>query len=143
MALPITKDVLFDKYGDLVLNYGDIITIEETGDIFYQNTIHRLITNFNDLALDPSWGANLSSFIGKPINTSLEDGIKNRIMFALTLGDYLDKNEIQVITVPQNDKILCRINIFINQSTNGSLALEKITINSLFNPTNGLMYATI
>ncbi len=143
MTISITKDLLFDRYGDIRFNYGDIITIEEKGDIFYQNVIHRLITNFNDIKTDPSAGANLSSLIGQPVNSALEERVKNRIFYCLTIDKLLNKNEIEVITYPQNDKIFTRIYIYLDGIPGTLLATEKLTINSLFNPSSGLLYATI
>lgn len=139
MALTITKDILFDKFGDVSFSYGDIEAITDVGDIFYQNTIHRLISKFNDYKNNPNVGPNIPNDIGKPVSLALEQSIKNRIIYSLTSDNLLAKSEINILSFSQNDKIYYRINIFIRQGT--SLAYEKITITSIFNPGNGLLYA--
>lgn len=142
MSLKINKDILFDYYGDIRFNYGDIITIEDKSDIFYQNILHRLISKFNDYKTAPDLGADIQSLIGRPINKDLETNIKHRIIYVMTFDRFLDKREIDVLTLPQIDKIYIRLNIYID-GNKGLLASERITINSIFNAKSGLLYATI
>ena len=66
----IRKDVLFDRYGDIVFENGDIATIDTLQDIAYQNILHRLISNFGDWKSYKNFGANFSSYIGKPVGAN-------------------------------------------------------------------------
>jgi hypothetical protein len=141
MALNITKDILFDRYGDIEFNYGDIVCIEDMGDIFYQNVISRIITNFGDYKQDSAYGADVGGEIGKPVSERLEAKIKNKILFALINDSFLQPSEINIITLSQNNTIFVRINITINQGLN--VISEKLTINMIFNPQSGQIYATI
>lgn len=140
MALSLTKDIIFDRYGDLRFNYGDILTTESYADIVYQNVMTRIITNFGDYKNDTSFGANTSSQIGKPVNATAEQNIKNKIIYVLTYDSFLQPSEVNVLTLSQGDRIFARINIFINQGT--TLMTDKITINSIFNAASGSLYGT-
>ncbi len=142
MATIITKDISFDLYGDIKFNYGDITLIDDIGDIFYQNAMERIITNFGDIKTLPESGADLNSSIGKTVNNALQKEIENKIIYSLTVDNFLSNNEIEVITVPQDDKIFVRVNLYINGSTN-QVAGEKVTINCIYNISSGLMYANI
>ena len=142
MSASITKDIVFDLYGDIKFNYGDIMSTDDKGDIFYQNICSRILTNFNDLKFYPSFGANLKSFIGKPVNSAMETSIKNRIVYCLNFDGFLDKDEINVITYPQRNKILVRVSVYVDGSTQEKMA-EKISMNYIFSPSSGLSYAVV
>lgn len=141
MSAQITLDILFDRYGDLRFNYGDVITLQEQGDIFYQNIVNRLVTNFNDYKLSRNFGANLSGYIGSKVTPELEDKVKRRALTCLTTDNLLDKSEISILTLADRDKIFMRINVILGAGQ--SQALEKLTINTIFHASTGLLYATI
>jgi hypothetical protein len=140
MALNLSKDIIFDRYGDICFNYGDILTTESYSDIIYQNVMTRLITNFGDYKNEASFGANVSSLVGKPANATSELSIKNKIIYVLTYDSFLQASEVNVLTLSQGDRIFARINIFINQGT--TLITDKITINSIFNAASGSLYGS-
>lgn len=142
--LPITKDILFDAVGgDIRFNYSDIVVLDDKEDILYQNVVHRVITNFGDLKLNTQTGADLSREIGKPITPDLLMVIKGKVINALTLDKFLKREEIEVIVVPNNDNILIRINVYTEGQSSFLRVPEKITINTVFNPLSGLIYADV
>lgn len=138
MATIITKDIKFDRYGDISFLGNDINTLSSEQDIFYQNIMDRLISNFDDYRLYPELGANISGEIGSKVSPELETRIKNNIVAALTFDNFLEKRDFLVITFSRRDKVYIKITVF------GSNALglqERFEVNSIFHTSSGTLYA--
>lgn len=135
----IVKDVLFDRYGDISFVNGDIETIDDKGDILYQNVLHRLISNFGDYKNYKNLGADFSGFIGRPVTPKLEEEVRLKVAFALTNDDFLDLTQFSVTTLTSLDRILVRVEVFIGS---GKTTAERFVVNTIFNSSTGLLYAS-
>lgn len=135
----ITKDILFDRYGDVSFANNDLDFIDNRGDILYQNVLHRLISNFGDWKNYPDMGANFSGFIGKPVNAKLEDDIRKRVEYCLTSDDFLSSANFSVTTLASQDRVLVRVNVVLGT---GQFATDRFVVNTIFNSTTGLLYAS-
>lgn len=138
---PITLDIQFDRYGDLRFNYGDIVTLQDQGDIYYQNIVNRIITGFGDYKRSQSIGPNIKGWIGKPVTEKMEIDIKNAIIFSLTVDGFLDTSDIKILTLSQKSKLFVRLSVVIGNGR--SFAYEKVIINSVFNAVSGQYYASV
>lgn len=85
------------SYGDISFSGNDVEINYELEKESIQNVIQNLKTNFNDYALDKSYGANLDHYIGESIDIRLAENIKTILL----------ENIQKEITVPEHD-----INIF-------------------------------
>jgi hypothetical protein len=139
MGQVINKDVKFDRYGDYSFFGNDINTVSSAKDILYQNIIDRLISNFNDYELDPTLGADISSNIGRRNSLDLEVKIKEKVKAALVSDSFLDPNEVVITTMREDERIFLRISIL--QGTSRTMK-ELFKINTIFNTSSGLLYAT-
>ena len=140
MGQEISKDIKFDRYGDISFIGNDIDTIGEYRDIIYQNVIDRLITNINDYELYPNYGANLSYFKGKNVLRSIEDGIQARVVKVLTSDGFLSPHQVTVIAIRDIDVVMLRITIRSDQY-HASVA-EEFKINAIYNTSSGMLHAT-
>ena len=132
------KDIEYDRYGDISFIGNDISFLNEEIDYIYQNSIDRIITNFNDYYLYKDFGANISSFIGTTVSPLLEEKIVKSIIRSLTIDNFLSREQISIATLEDNDSILVKIEI----GTGLFSINENITINSIFNTSSGLFYVT-
>jgi len=132
------KDIEYDRYGDISFIGNDISFLMREVDYIYQNSIDRIITNFNDYYLYKDFGANISSFIGTTVSPLLEEKIVKSIIRALTIDNFLSREQISIATLEDNDSILVKIEI----GTGLFSINENITINSIFNTSSGLFYVT-
>lgn len=137
MYTTITKDIEFDRYGDISFIGNDISTISNERDILYQNTIDRLISNFSDYKNNESFGANISGYIGKNAS-KVGPEIVNSVIYSLTNDGFLNKDNINVMYLVDIDTIHLRIDIIFGQIS----LYETIIINSTFNTSSGLFHVT-
>jgi len=132
------RDIEFDRYGDMSFIGNDISFIFTDIDYLYQNTIDRLITNFNDYYLYRNLGANLSSFIGGKVNSDTENKIIRNITHSLTDDGLIPIELLDVVTLIDGNSILVKIQV----GGDGHGISELFTVNSIFNTSSGLLYVT-
>ena len=137
MYTTITKDIEFDRFGDISFIGNDISTISNERDIIYQNAVDRLISNFSDYKNNEDFGANISSYIGKKAHV-VGPEIEDSIVHALTHDGFLSKSNINIMHIVDIDTIHIRIDIIYGQIS----LYETIRINSTFNTSSGLFHVT-
>ncbi len=100
-------DLLWTDAGDLFLdeNREDLA---DTTSLSYRAMIQQILTRVQsstgDWRLQPSIGANLNKFLGKPNTQALGVNIKNSVTNALTSGAFLRATELQVEVFPLSKK---------------------------------------
>ncbi len=139
MGQVINKDIKFDRFGDYCFFGNDLEMISSRKDVLYQNVMDRMISNFNDYELDPTLGADISSSIGLRNSAALESKVKEKIKTALVSDGFLDPNEVVITSLRENEKIFLRVSVL--QGTSNTMK-ELFKINTIFNTSSGLLYAT-
>lgn len=130
----INKDILSDKYGDVVFDAGDVVSTEDKNVISKCNCAHRIMSAYGDMKKYPLYGASLEEFIGKKINDDLVKQIEDRIKDALTEDRFLGLSDIDCASITDGNKI------FVKISTNkefGGLTDAEFSVS--FDPINGVI----
>ena len=107
----ITKDIMTDKYGDIILDHGDIKTSQTYQDIAKVNSMHRVMSAYKDMKKYPLYGAALSEFIGKKIDDSLLKSIENRVKKCLTEDRFLSESDLDVIIISEQNTVFLKVSI--------------------------------
>lgn len=96
-------DLLWSDAGDLGLDETRK-DLADTTSLPYRAMIQQILTRVQssagDWRLQPSIGANLNRFLGKPNTPTLGTNIKNSVVNALTSGAFLRASELQVEVFP-------------------------------------------
>ena len=129
-------DLGFERFGDFSFRGRDIELVRGA-DYTYQNVVDRLISNIGDYLLLPAVGANISSYTGQSTTESLAARIERAIMRSLTRDKFMRVGDISIVSLVENSKIYLKIEI-----GTGDFIRDKIVINSIFNTSSGLFYAT-
>jgi len=130
-------DIVFDDFGDVVVNNGNLETTSDIFRITKQNAIDRIRSSYGDYRLYPTYGANLSAKIGKPIGATMELEIEQSIIRSLTFDGFLQKQDIKCVAINIGPyEILTKTEIKINKQ---GYLLTSLTINSTFNTINGVI----
>ena len=132
-----TQDLVFDDFGDIKITNGDIATTNNRIEILRQNCVDRIKSSFEDYKLYRSYGANLSSNIGKPITESLEISIQESIIRSLVFDGLLKRDEVKCVIVNVSPHQL-----FIKTEISTNIlgySFTTIAINSIFNTVNGVV----
>ena len=132
-----TQDLVFDDFGDIKITNGDIATTNNKTEILRQNCVDRIRSSFEDYKLYRSYGANLSSNLGKPITEALEVSIQESVIRSLVLDDFLKRDEVKCIVINVSPHQL-----FIKTEVSTNIlgySFATITINSIFNTINGVI----
>ena len=135
----ITKDVKFDRYGDLHLLGNDLNVVTDNMSIMYQNVMDRLMTNFNDYDLAENYGADYSGLIGLPVNEELEQEVEVRAVKALTGDGFISPRDLMVITLSGNNKVFIRISI--KNNIEGISFTDEFIVNAIYNTSSGTLNA--
>jgi len=102
MAIPNlnSSDLWFTSDGDYLIDgAGDLRDTSDSGDKLEglrQAIIHRVIAERGAMRLHPNLSAGLESFIGRPIDANLMDGVQTSIHRALTGDGSLSRSEYEV-----------------------------------------------
>ena len=104
-------DFFFNSAGDFALDdTGDIASTE--GDLllsFRQEIYNRLKSDFQDWALHSWIGAGLSDIIGEPNSRETAEIGKEKIRNALTIGAFLNAEDVNIKYVPVAKDVLMYI----------------------------------
>jgi phage baseplate assembly protein W len=136
--MAILEDVEFDDYGDFEIQNNDIATVTDQTLILRQNIIDRIKTAFGDYYLYPSFGADLQSFIGKPVSIDLEGAIRNKIVDTLTHDGLVLFSELNIATFSDVSTVLCKIEIPTTRLISSD---DMLSIGIVFNSITGSIYA--
>lgn len=132
-----TQDLVFDDFGDIKITNGDIATTNNRIEILRQNCVDRIRSSFDDYKLYRSYGANLSSNIGKPITESLEVSIQESVVRSLVMDNFLKRDDVKCVVINVSPHEL-----FIKTEVSTDIlgySFTTITINSIFNTVNGVV----
>ena len=132
-----TQDLVFDDFGDIKITNGDIATTNNRIEILRQNCVDRIRSSFDDYKLYRSYGANLSSNIGKPITESLEILIQESVIRSLIFDGFLKRDDVKCVAINVSPHEL-----FIKTEVSTDIlgySFTTITINSIFNTVNGVV----
>lgn len=133
----ITRDIDVDLYGDIILNGGDIKATSDTIRIAKINSAHRIMSSNSDMYKYKVYGANLQSFIGKPINQELINTMTESIRKCLVEDLFLSDHNISIIPVATKNKIYFKITIGSGYRFGSGKDSE---INIEFDNINGVRY---
>lgn len=108
------KDIKINNtYGDILIEGNDLLLVSGK-EVIRSAAIERLKTNFNDFVFHPNEGANLDSFIGMGIDSTLSTIVSNRILDALTFDGLISRNSVLMLPVLNGNSIFIRIVISYN-----------------------------
>jgi hypothetical protein len=95
-------DLYFTKEGDFFLSEnGDLQdTIDETYRAFIQKVLTRMMSKQGDWALQPTVGADLTSFVGKPNTREVAQRMTDRIFAELQQQNLVRGGELKVEVMP-------------------------------------------
>ncbi len=109
--------------GDIQIVNQDIPLINNYKKYLLTYTNNILLSGYDSIFNDPSFGANLSSFIGTGINDQLLERIKLNITNALTAEGSISKSIFTVIATELKNTIYVRV-IFTTESDTFSTNLQ-------------------
>lgn len=133
----INRDLDSDIYGDIIFTAGDIKTTSDSVKIAKNNSSHRIMSCYSDMYKYRTYGANLQSFIGRPITDTLIKTMEESIRKSLVEDLFLSDHNISIISVNAINKVYFKITIGHGYKFGGNRDSE---INIEFDNINGVRY---
>lgn len=134
----ITRDIIFDDYGDFRLENGDIEVSNNKLRIFRQNVIDRIKSNRDDYRMYSEFGANLQSLIGKPNSIGLEAETERLIKKSLTSDGFVANEDIKIVSISTPETIVTKLEIATLEL---GISVSTLKITAIYNTQNGSLYA--
>lgn len=133
----IYRDIVIDRFGDIMLNGGDILTSSDKIEIAKNNSKHRIRSGKGDLIKYVLYGAGLEEFIGKPISETLTSTIQKRIEESLTEDGFIGSNNISIQTLTYENQIIIKLvigsNLFQSSTKNQEVNISFDVISGRIN----------
>lgn len=103
----VSTDLKIDSnYGDFEIVNNDLVMFRKSKDILRNTVIERYKTNFNDIVIDPYYGANLDKYIGKGISKPLIEQITNSMKVCLTYDGFVEQGDLTIVPIVLDDNVL-------------------------------------
>lgn len=96
----IIRDIEVDDDGDLVIGSNGDLKLASTLDTAIQDIIMRIRTNYMEMQLHPSFGANMQAKYGLPNTAENADWIRSAITMSLLRDERFGPGEVSVEVVP-------------------------------------------
>lgn len=107
----ISRDIVFNQFGDIEIMHGDIHSMDNPIDILKQNIIDRIKSSYGDYDLYPTYGSNISAIMGMSNNTEAENRVKSGIINCLISDRFLNPRDIKMFAKKVNTNMFVKLEI--------------------------------
>ena len=135
-------DLLWSRRGDITISdKGDLAdTFQDPLRSIYQEFLTRTEASKGDWDLHPRLGAQVSDYIGEANTKEAAEGIKVRLLSALTFGGLFELRDIKITYAPIDiDKIMFRATIR-TQPTARNKGTDSLTISFVYSYSENNIY---